>query len=451
MTRRDPTGVWLAGCATLLAAAFGGMAWLGDLYGATRSFVALFVLASLVYALAVVWVVRQPPTRPAVLMGILGVAVGFRLILLPTEPTLSTDLYRYMWDGRLAVAGISPYRYPPNAPEVAALRDATVYPRLNHADWLTVYPPGAQLLFWAVARLAPDSVFALKGVVLAFDLLTLGLLIGWLRAIGRPVAWVLLYAWHPLVVVELSGSGHLDAATLAASVGALWAASRGRETWAGTLVGAGALIKLYPVLLLAAIARRHPVRALAACGAVMLAGYGLYAHEGAAVLGSLTRYVAEEEFNPSVRLALAVVLAPLGPAGLVAARLLPLAGLAGVVLGVGLFARTVPVWRRALWIGGAYLLATPSLFPWYTLWIVPILAAAPAWPWLYLTCAVGLTYVIFAEPIWRLPPWVTATQFVPLALGLVLAWRSREPDRSVSGAREGIGEPRGDVPERPPR
>ncbi|MGH7322057.1 MAG: glycosyltransferase 87 family protein [Candidatus Rokuibacteriota bacterium] len=451
MTRRDPSGLCLIASAALLAAAFGGIAWLGNLFYAARSFVGLFVLASLGYALAVMWVVRTRPTRPAVLAGILGVAVAFRLILLPTEPTLSTDAYRYLWDGRLAAAGISPYHYPPNASEVAAFRDATVYPRLNHADWRTVYPPGAQLLFWAVARLAPDNILALKTVMLAFDLLTLGLLIGWLRALGRPLAWALLYAWHPLVVVELSGSGHLDAAALAASVAALWAASRERETWAGALVGAGALIKLYPLLLLAAITRGHPARALAACGAVVLAGYGLYAHEGAAVLGSLTRYVAEEEFNPSVRLALEVVLAPFGPPGLRAARLLPLIGLAGVVVGAGLFARAVPVWRRALWIGGGYLLTVPSLFPWYALWVVPLLAAAPAWPWLYLTCAVGLTYVIFAEPVWRLPLWVTAAQFVPVALGLAFAWRSRDPAGSASGAREGLGEPRSDGSERPAR
>jgi hypothetical protein len=40
---------------------------------------------------------------------------------------------------------------------------------------------------------------------------------------------------------------------------------------------------------------------------------------------------------------------------------------------------------RALWITGAYLLATPNLFPWYALCTIPVLAAVPAWPWISLS------------------------------------------------------------------
>jgi hypothetical protein len=54
-------------------------------------------------------------------------------------------------------------------------------------------------------------------------------------------------------------------------------------------------------------------------------------------------------------------------------------------------------------------------------WIVPVLAVAPVWPWLYLTCAVALAYLVLAEPILRIPAWVTATEFVPVALGLLVA------------------------------
>jgi hypothetical protein len=287
-------------------------------------------------------------------------------------------------------------------------------------DWRTVYPPGAQLLFLGVARVAPSSVLAMKLLVLAFDLLTMVGLIGWLRALGRPPAWVLIYAWHPLAVVELAGSGHLDAVALAATVAALWAAARGREAWAAALLGAGALVKLYPLLLLPAVWRR-PARAVAAAGVVIGAGYALYARDGWAVLGSLTRYVAEEEFGAGVRAALEVLLTPLGPPGLLAARLLPLAGLALLALAVGQWA--APPDRRARWLVGGYLLAAPSLFPWYALWMVPLLAVGPAWPWLYFSCAIALGYLSVAERVWHMPAWVIAAQWTPLALGLV--WQAR--------------------------
>jgi hypothetical protein len=399
------------------------MAWLGDLYVHARGFVALFAVASVAYGAAALAVVRRPAVEPRVLIGVLAAALLFRAILLPAAPTLSTDVYRYAWDGRLALAGVSPYRHPPDAPELAAFRDAVLYPRLNHKDWLTVYPPGAQLLFAATAWLRPGSIVPFKALAAVLDLATLALLVGWLRAVGRPVVWALLYAWHPLVVVELAGTAHVDAAILATSVAALWAAARGRERWAGALVGLGALVKLYPALLIAAVIRHHPLGAAVACAFVVLAGYAVYLPEGTAVLGSLSRYVADEEWNPGIRGVLDRVLAPLGGEGRLAARVLPLAALGAVALAAAGVLRHRPGAERARLVVGAWLLLTPSLFPWYPVWSVPILAAAPAWPWLYLSCAVALTYLVYAEPVWRIPAWVVAAQFAPLAVGLGLALR----------------------------
>lgn len=416
----------LAAAAAVLALAFGALAGLGDLHDHARLLVGLFAVCGLAYAVAAVHVVRRPATGRGVLVGILAAGALFRLLLLPTTPSLSTDVYRYLWDGRLAAAGVSPYRDPPNAPALAAFRDETLYPRLNHVDWQTIYPPGAQLVFQGLARLGQGSVLAFKLLLVAAEALTAALLLGWLRVLGRPPAWVLLYAWNPLVVVELAGSGHLDGLVLAPVVAALWAATRGREGWAGALVGVGTLLKLYPLLLLPAVVGRRPGRALVACAGVVLAGYAVYAGDGPGVLGSLGRYVTVEEFNPGpVRTALAWLLAPLGPTGHEAARFLPLVGLAALAAGIAIGARGVPPWRRAIWLAGGYLAATPNLFPWYAVWTVPVLIAAPAWPWLSLSGTVAVAYLIFAEPVWRIPAWVPLVEFGPLALALLLAARRR--------------------------
>jgi hypothetical protein len=412
----------LATTGLVLGLAFGGMVALRDLAEHPRAFVGLFAVASVAYGGAVAWVLRYPPDRPAATAALIGAAVVYRLLFLPTEPTLSTDVYRYIWDGRVAAAGISPYAYPATAPELHGLRDAYVFPRLNHAEWHTIYPPGAQLLFVALARLGVGSAQGVKAVLVAFELLALGCLLAWLRALGRPLAWSLVYAWHPLVIVEVAGSGHLDAVALATSVAALWAASAGRSGWAGALVGVGALVKLYPLLLLAAVLPRRPTRTLGACAGVLLVGYALHFGDGATALGSLGRYLRVEDTNGPLRTALAALLGPLGPPGRELARGLPLVALAGILLAVSASARgrAAPVSQRALWVTGAYLLAIPNLFPWYAVWIVPVLAVAPVWPWLYLTCAVALVYLVLAEPILRIPAWVTAMEFVPVALGLLV-------------------------------
>ena len=54
-----------------------------------------------------------------------------RLILFPTTPTLSDDVYRYLWDGRVVASGINPYQFPPNSPELNSLQDIEIYPNIN--------------------------------------------------------------------------------------------------------------------------------------------------------------------------------------------------------------------------------------------------------------------------------------------------------------------------------
>ncbi|HKA54032.1 MAG TPA: hypothetical protein VKJ47_10265 [Candidatus Binatia bacterium] len=92
------------------------------------------------------------PTRAA-LTVLFAFALLFRLPLLFTEPRLSTDLYRYLWDGRVQTAGINPYRYAPADGALRFLRDDAVYRRINRKEFPTIYPAGAQLIFRGAAAL----------------------------------------------------------------------------------------------------------------------------------------------------------------------------------------------------------------------------------------------------------------------------------------------------------
>jgi hypothetical protein len=419
-----------------LAGVLAGMAALGDATVRPVGFLALLGLATALYAGAAWWVLRRPPAGRGAVALVLGAAVAFRLILLAAPPSLSTDVYRYLWDGRVSRAGISPYRHPPTAPELTALRDATVYPQLNRADWRTIYPPGAQLLFARLAALDTGDGTAFRAAMAALDLGAAVLLLGWLRRAGQPAVRVLLYAWHPLVLVELAGNGHLDAAVVAAVVASLWAATGGRAAVAGVCLGAATLLKLYPALLLPVIARARPGRALAGWGAVVATGYGLYAPDGLAVLGSLGRFATEEHFNGGLPRALAWLLAPLGAGGTTLARLVPAAVLAAVVVAAARGPAPAGVAARARLVGGAFLLTTPILYPWYGLWLVPVLAVAPAWPWLYLTSATGLAYVLLAQPVWHLPPWVAGAELGPPIAGLLLARAARVWPPRPGGLRD---------------
>src|SRR5262245_9963667 len=75
------------------------------------------------------------------LLIVLAAAAAMRLVLLFAEPYLSSDIYRYIWDGRVQAAGINPYRYVPNASELAVLRDACCARRSARPTSAAPVPP----------------------------------------------------------------------------------------------------------------------------------------------------------------------------------------------------------------------------------------------------------------------------------------------------------------------
>eukprot|EP01037_Dinobryon_pediforme_P001950 gene1950-1983_t len=238
--------------------------------------------------------------KPPSLLLVLGVAVGLRAALLFAPPLLSSDIYRYVWDGRVQDSGINPYLYLPVDPALAALRDEAIYLHINRADYApTIYPPAAQMIFAAVSAIS-DSVLAMKAAMVAFEALAMVCLIRLLTKIGRPPAQVLIYAWNPVALWEFAGNGHVDAAAIGLIALALLLRGDARRTGlAGIALGAATLVKFLPIALAAAIWRngRPGLRLTLGGLGVVAALYGAYAiwdGAGLKVLGFLGSYGDEE-------------------------------------------------------------------------------------------------------------------------------------------------------------
>jgi hypothetical protein len=382
-----------------------------NLVEAPVTFLLLFGAAFACYVAGVTALASAPDSRWW-LGWLLGVALAARLVLLPTAPTLSTDAYRYVWDARVAAAGVDPYAYPPTAPAVASLRDDRIYPRLNHTSWRTIYPPGAQVFFRGVYAVAPDSVYAMKTAIAAGELLGLVLLVGLLQRVGLPLTRVVLYAWNPLVLVEVWGSGHLDGLVLPAIVGALLAAVAGRPRTVAVVLATGALVKFYPIVLLplligVAVARserkpRAAALAFATFAGIGVVGYGLFAAVSGGALGSLPRYFQEERFNPGLVRTLVDHPAPTF-----------VAVLAWLIWATWLAPSNGPGARALRLVGGLTVLA-PNVFPWYAIWLVPFLALAPSGAWIAFTGTVALSYTFFLDTPWAIPAWARVVEFAPV-------------------------------------
>src|SRR5260370_39418479 len=144
--------------------------------------------------LAAVWLaaVRVLPGRRA-LGVVLGFGLLFRALMVPTPVYLSSDLYRYLWDGRVQLAGVNPYRYAPGASALAHLRDGEIHPHINRPTARTIYPPASQWLFALAAALAPSSVVGWRLVLLLFEAATVVLLLALLRPPGPPRPAIIVY------------------------------------------------------------------------------------------------------------------------------------------------------------------------------------------------------------------------------------------------------------------
>lgn len=394
-------GALAAGVGLIVSCAI--TARISDLVHAPRLFLSLVVVAFACYAVGIWRLAALRGPRP--MFVIVVVAVAARLVLLPVLPTLSTDVYRYVWDARVAQAGISPYLYPPWAQELASLRDGEVFPRLNHPTWRTIYPPGAQAFFQAVYRLRPDSVLAMKAALGLAELVGLAAVFGLLRVSDRPVSQLVIYAWNPLVLFEVWGMGHLDGLVLPAVAGAAWAALRTQYGLAGALLGLGALVKLYPAALLPLLPMAGWPAAWSALLVIAALGYAPAWLAGTPGVGSLPRYVSEEYFNPGLlRSVLNVPALTLAVAGL-------------WVIFVSATRRNSSLPARAVLLIGGLTLLSPNIFPWYAVWLVPFLAVAPSAPWIAFTGSVMFAYAFFLQQPWAVPPWARVVEFAPLALG----------------------------------
>lgn len=427
MTRLTACGTALTGLSGLCLGLLAVWSRDGRMDDIMPVMVSVLIVAVAVYFLAVRLVLGRPRPRRA-LWVVLIVAAALRLPLLFGPPFLSTDIYRYVWDGRVQAAGINPYLFVPADPALAALRDEAIYPRINRASYAhTIYPPAAQVLFAAVGQVS-QTVLAEKLMLAGFETLAILCGLGLLSLARLPPERILIYAWNPLAVWAFACDGHVDAAAIGLLGAALLLRCRGRDGWAGAAFGAAVLIKFLPLAAGPALWRRGGNWRLAACGAAAMAVlYTCYLGAGGGVFGFLAGYGAEEGLDSGRGVWLLAWLGtvfPLPPR----ATAVYAAGAAGAL---GAFAlrvmtrrsgREAPESDAIAVCGAATILAAGVMaalsphYPWYFAWIALPAAVTPYRSAVWLSAAPVLLYLFPFDNHYLWP----SLLYVP-ALALALA------------------------------
>jgi hypothetical protein len=142
---------------------------------------------------------------------IIGFAILFRLTLLPHDPVATDDIYRYVWDGKVAAAGLNPFQYAPSDPNLAFLHSSDLPSKINFPTMRTIYPPLAQELFLGSHFMFGESVSGLKFLLILCDFGTIMLLLKLLVRFDINPETLVVYAWSPLPIMYFALDGHIDA------------------------------------------------------------------------------------------------------------------------------------------------------------------------------------------------------------------------------------------------
>ncbi len=375
-------------------------------------FVVSQVTAGLVFLL-LLRVIPRISAGKAVLVLMLFTGLAMRLLLFGTNPILEIDFYRYLWDGAVVANGFNPYALSPDMvkqssqTELQALAGSAgyIFDRINYPALKTIYPGLTQLLFGFANWIGDWNLDSWRLLLLASEIIAIGLLLRLLKDFDRSPLWAALYWWNPLVIKELFNSAHMDALLLPFLLAAVLLALHKRYVLSSAALALAVGIKIWPLLLLPFSLRplvATPKRLLAALlvvgvilvlllGPLLIYGLG----DASGLVGFSQGWVRNSGLFQLVLGFSSLLSAVIDPA--ILARLIVAISLVGLVL---YLSRLVVINGETLiaalvWVIAALFLLSPAQYPWYIIWFAPLLCVYPQRGLLLLTALMPIYYLWF--------------------------------------------------------
>lgn len=334
------------------------------------------------------------------------VVVGLisRIILIPSQPVLEDDYYRYLWDGAVTAHGYNPFKYSPadamnvgnqNVPEEIhklANDSEGIIKHINYPQIRTIYPMLSQFVFAAAYTTSPWAFEFWKVYLLVFDIFLLFLLIKILKHLRLPLIFVSIYWLNPIVLHEFFNAAHMDLLALLFVMLSLYLYLNNKMRFAVIILALATGFKLWPVVLLPLILRKvwYDKKQLTKLSSIFVGfviliflpvilsnpdeslGFVKYAEKWVnnAAFYTIYKWVLNQLLNMlQINVGCLLCLNRLGVL------------IIYVITAIFIF-KKVPkdnyqFFTKALLIVAVLYLISPTQFPWYYTWFVPLLVIRP--------------------------------------------------------------------------
>ena len=386
-----------------------------------------------------------------VLWAIIIFSLMFRLTLLPVAP--SDDIYRYLWEGKLQLNGISPYSHPPEASSLEHLRDG-FFSGINHKHLSTIYPP-LTLMVFAAADYVSHTIISMKAVFLIFDVLSIFILLKLLRVMGKESHNVLTYAWSPLILISFAARGHCDSLQIFLVILALYLCAIRRNLGTAVSIGLAVMSKFIFIIIAPFLIQGKKLRYVIILFSVIAILYLPYVSAGKGLFSTLIHFGTQYHFNDSAHflifcLCIGSPLASKIVTALIFGSVLLFLYKRHLIFSItdnngnsplsnggsekrGNIEMNNFVLNYAFVAIGTFLILSPTLHPWYLTWIIPFLCFNKNRAWLVLTgtviCYYFMNHELFSKMIWYNDEWVwkevhwlKLPEYLPFYILLIYGW-----------------------------
>jgi hypothetical protein len=363
-----------------------------------------------------------------------GIGLGARLIMFFSMPSLSDDIYRFLWDGILIRTGQHPFEHLPGYFLDKGIEGISIelFNKLNSPEYFTIYPPTNQFFFWLAVSIGQNDWIASTNVIRLFILSaevgSFFLLSRLLAQLNRHKHLVFLYFLNPLVILEFTGNVHFEAFVILFLLLGIYFFVENKKILSGVGFGLAAGFKLLPFIFFPSIffhglkTRKWSIAVFSGIVALLAIVPMLNAPFIHGMQESLGLYFQKFEFNASIYYISRSVgfwitgyneIALIGPI---------LSGTSAFLIILVSFIGMQRKWNlpfTMLLVLMIYLAFATTIHPWYILPLIP-LGIISGWffplAWSFL---IFLTYLGYNETGFDLPLYIVIIEYSILAVFII--------------------------------